>query len=799
MAKAIVVFSDGTGNSSAALLRTNVWRLYEALDQSEAFESGQRQIAYYDNGVGTSGFRPLAILGGVFGVGLKRNILDCYKFVCRNYEKGDTIYAFGFSRGAFTIRLLAGLIVNQGLINVERYQGDEVLDRYGLDAYREYRRRFNQTGGLVTFFRGIRDVLVRIARRGAAKYDPGKNLKPGVEFVGVWDTVAAYGMPISELTRGVDRWVWPLSMPNYGLSPDVRRARHALALDDERDTFHPLLWDEVEEQKLVDAGTVPAGRLKQVWFTGMHSDVGGGYPDDSLAYVSLEWMLDEATEAGLRFKTQARRDVRRTANAFGPMHDSRSGLGGYYRYQPRKLSARLEGANDPTTLIVQDPDLRGRRLLTRVQVHESVVRRIAAGVDGYAPIVLPETYDVIRGRRATPALPAERLAPARAREQEAVWDIVWKRRLNYFGAVGLSLAIVSMPWIFKSPAACTGPQCLLSPIIEGAGALLPGFLERWVETFSRNPGAFLLLAIALFMLVKNARRLQASITDTMRGLWKDSFELGAIEPVARSRFIRGLRPNRIYQGLLRAIKWRIVPAAFGISLLVIIFILALFVPSVVYVRWDIAGDEREQRACATGKAEQVSAAPSRVPGFTAKEPCWPTGLGVTEGQHYRISFAVTQQWGERSRATDPRGLDKSDTSRIGRFFRDMKTAIAKLDCDLLYKAASDLVTLRRSITDEGLRPLVKIVPGAGDSHVHAPEVRMTSARDGTFYFAEFKAKKTGEVVLYVNDVVAPGEASRYRDYADNNGAANVCMELITPKSPASQPAQCLAGSPMPAR
>src|SRR5687767_13181327 len=102
MAKAIVVFSDGTGNSSATLFRTNVWRLYEALDQADTDPSERRQIAYYDNGVGTSSFKPLAMVGGVFGVGLKRNLLDCYKFICRNYKpfEGDQIYVFGFSRGA---------------------------------------------------------------------------------------------------------------------------------------------------------------------------------------------------------------------------------------------------------------------------------------------------------------------------------------------------------------------------------------------------------------------------------------------------------------------------------------------------------------------------------------------------------------------------------------------------------------------------------------------------------------------------------------------------------------------------
>src|SRR3979490_2142656 len=134
MARKIVVLSDGTGNSSAALWRTNVWRTFDALDLSNS-----DQVAFYDDGVGTSSFKPLAILGGAFGYGLKRNVLDLYKFVCRNYRSAadyreewkrqnpgkeppqdladDAIYGFGFSRGAFTIRIVAALIADQGLVS----------------------------------------------------------------------------------------------------------------------------------------------------------------------------------------------------------------------------------------------------------------------------------------------------------------------------------------------------------------------------------------------------------------------------------------------------------------------------------------------------------------------------------------------------------------------------------------------------------------------------------------------------------------------------------------------------------
>src|SRR6202163_3280851 len=161
--KHIVLLSDGTGNSSAKVFKTNVWRLFQILDLRDP----TRQVAYYDDGVGTSSFKAFAILGGVFGFGLKRNVIDIYSFCCRNYQPGDRIYCFGFSRGAFSIRGVGGVIARQGLA---KYQDDEAaLAAFAGDAYRLYRRRF--TGGIVTFLeyfkidvREMRDRAIRLWR-----------------------------------------------------------------------------------------------------------------------------------------------------------------------------------------------------------------------------------------------------------------------------------------------------------------------------------------------------------------------------------------------------------------------------------------------------------------------------------------------------------------------------------------------------------------------------------------------------------------------------------------------------------
>jgi uncharacterized protein (DUF2235 family) len=138
--KNIILLSDGTGNSAASAQKTNVWRLYQALDCSEMPASGQaRQIAHYDDGVGTGSFKPLALIGLALGIGVWGNVRDLYTFLCRNYEDGDRIYLFGFSRGAFTVRLLAGLIGRCGLVTWETEQ--ELLERVGA-AYYAYRRDF---------------------------------------------------------------------------------------------------------------------------------------------------------------------------------------------------------------------------------------------------------------------------------------------------------------------------------------------------------------------------------------------------------------------------------------------------------------------------------------------------------------------------------------------------------------------------------------------------------------------------------------------------------------------------------
>ncbi len=471
MPKNIILLSDGTGNSSAKLFKTNVWRLYQALDLT-----GDDQIANFDDGVGTSSFKPLAILGGTLGYGLKRNVVHLYMFLCRHYKPGDRIFGFGFSRGAFTIRLLMGLVAREGLVP---YEGSEAkLGRDARNAYRAYRRRtsINWTVNFfVTFLRILRDVLIAGWDK-LWKYEPYSKVKKRnqevdkIHFLGLWDTVDAYGLPMDEMTRGVDLWIWPLYFADQNLSPKVERACHALSIDDERTTFHPVLWNEAKEARVFPATSKDKGRetpitnvrqerLSQVWFAGVHADVGGGYPDDGLAHVPLKWIMDEAESRQLKFKLNFKADMRQelveAAVPLAPKHNSRNGLARYYRYGPRKIKLLCNDTIDSETEVrIEWP-----------KIHHSVFKRIEARAYGYAPIVLPDQYAVVMEdgeiragpydgvRLPVPPNPYEHgsQSASRANRQEAEWNAVWYRRLLYFVAVFATAYLVFFPLIHGSP------------------------------------------------------------------------------------------------------------------------------------------------------------------------------------------------------------------------------------------------------------------------------------------------------------------------------------------------------------
>jgi uncharacterized protein (DUF2235 family) len=536
--KNIVLLSDGTGNSAAKVWRTNVWRLFQSLDLK-----GSNQIAIYDDGVGTSSFLPLAILGGAFGWGLKRNVRELYKFLCRNYQDGDRIYGFGFSRGAFTIRVFIGMVLNQGLV---KFSDEAELDKKARAAYRAYRDAKYPAWNLQYPFR-VLQIL-----RDRRFYKPCDRPIKKIDFLGLWDTVAAYGLPIDEMTRGVNNWIWPLELPNREFDQRILKARHALAIDDERETFSPVLWDEGATNTRSSGVERPTNdeQLLQVWFTGMHANVGGGYPDDALANVSLSWIMAEAQQAGLVFKEMANAepDALLTTDSAkdkdGRLYDSRSGVGGYYRYNPRRIADFYEGmpqavkrrqeAAEATSASAEP-----QKLLPKI--HETVFGKIKIGAHPYAPIGLPGNYEVVTTGNVSVAYnlpPDVTAAPmtivpntklvaegdgsaSRHADQEDIWDMVWRKRGIYFLTVFATVYLLAYP-LFRNTYAYEEARTRLhvvSDTLRVIGSLTPAFAKRWIDAYAHEPAWFVLILLLVILLTGLGSSLSGSIKNNMRPLW----------------------------------------------------------------------------------------------------------------------------------------------------------------------------------------------------------------------------------------------------------------------------------------
>jgi uncharacterized protein (DUF2235 family) len=278
MTKNIVLCCDGTANEFTQN-NTNVVKLYSTLEHNPA-----SQITYYHPGLGTMepagalttfSRRITKLLGMVVGYGLANDIRDAYVFLMQNFEKGDKVFLFGFSRGAYTVRAVASLLHMYGLI----LQGNEALVPYAIRMMTGISRAnenvARQQEAVARYFELAREFKSTLSGPDCAPW-----------FVGVWDTVSSVG------------WIEnPLKLPYIANNPDIQIGRHAIAIDERRAFFRNHLWIRPAH------ASAPYGPkdVKQVWFPGVHSDVGGGYSESEsgLAKIALEWMLVEATAHGL--------------------------------------------------------------------------------------------------------------------------------------------------------------------------------------------------------------------------------------------------------------------------------------------------------------------------------------------------------------------------------------------------------------------------------------------------------------------------------------------------------------------
>ena len=310
--KRIVICADGTWNKPEKDLDkdfpTNVLKVARAI--APVAKDGVKQVVFYDWGLGSY---HASIAGGGFGKGINKNIADNYRFIVQNYDPGDELYFFGFSRGAYTVRSLAGFINNCGILKREHANRiDEAFDIYKNPDIQPKD-----------------DFSVNYRKKYAV------DSKVRIKFIGVWDTVGALGIPFRMFGFLNEKHLFH----DNKIGPNIDVARHAMAIDELRDDFKPTIW---KKRRGMD--------LRQVWFAGVHSDVGGGYePDEngeSLADIPLKWMLGEAAESKLQFENHIYKNLK--GNPLTERHDEYEGffkvLGKYKRkiYHNTKIHSSVK-------------------------------------------------------------------------------------------------------------------------------------------------------------------------------------------------------------------------------------------------------------------------------------------------------------------------------------------------------------------------------------------------------------------------------------------------------------------------
>ena len=319
MSKNIVVLSDGTGQEGGKGRDTNIYKIFRMLE-----DRTEKQVVFYDRGIGTDWRK---ITGNLAGAGFNQNVLQCYNFIYDNYNAGDRIFLFGFSRGAATVRSLANFINYFGIFPKSRPElikrafklyrigreenmnsDDHQHEEHAQSGYSQTSNTEKDTDKKNWVQQGIQSLedlgnktkegLQQVVRgvplnKKAEKFiHEHPNQWVSIEFLGVFDTVPALGLPGAVINTFVNLVPgWKHRFHDFNLHPSVNHAYQALSIDDDRKWFHPTIWH-----------SCPKGNqtVEQVWFSGAHTDVGGGFREPGLSDITLEWMVQKAVGHGLR-------------------------------------------------------------------------------------------------------------------------------------------------------------------------------------------------------------------------------------------------------------------------------------------------------------------------------------------------------------------------------------------------------------------------------------------------------------------------------------------------------------------
>jgi uncharacterized protein (DUF2235 family) len=406
--KNVVVCCDGTGNEVSENI-SNVLKLYRVLRKTG--KTAPRQVVFYDPGVGTlarpdpwTKFRQdaIAVLGLMTGYGLDDNILNAYTFLINNYEDGDDIYLFGFSRGAYTVRVLAGLIHKVGLLAPQQQN----LAGAALTAYKQSTEINRAVAArplgddeLEAEPQSQDDRAAQFARIISSRW-------PTVKFVGVWDTVASVIVP-----RPDKFYTFSLQeVPYTRRNPSVRVFRQAIALDERRRMFRLHGWDGAQvfmHNRFSETNNSDPQDIQQVWFAGVHADIGGGYPEaeSGLSKYPLLWMIGEAAAHGLAVNMQAVNQlawgIQRLGSPFSYVapdfmrdpHRSLTKVWQALEWLPKSDSYK-EWKESRSAFGHYIPNGEPRPVPADAFIHESVLRRMEAVVH-YRPVNLPQRRQIV--------------------------------------------------------------------------------------------------------------------------------------------------------------------------------------------------------------------------------------------------------------------------------------------------------------------------------------------------------------------------------------------------------------------
>ncbi|MCK0167305.1 DUF2235 domain-containing protein [Jannaschia sp. S6380] len=343
--KRIVILCDGTWNAAEAPHPTNVVRLGQAL--AARGDDDVEQVPIYIEGVGTGrrGVTWLARqsdrwLGGAMGFGLMANVVEAYRHLIFLYEPGDEVMIFGFSRGAFTARSLAGFIRFTGLLERAKLgRLPEAVRRYSERRIETPERRQSRNAE----WRAVHSRWIMTDPNDAPVYEEmgaDEAIPFEIAFLGIWDTVGALGIPGHFTTAPILNRRH--AFHDTDLSPMVRAARHAVAIDERRKSFRPTLWSNLAE---LNAGR--EGRpYRQEWFAGDHGAVGGGGEITALSAITLGWLMEGAGDEGLGFDPNVSERLRGEMDPMGPLTNSKVAKGGVVAAMMRRFGASRDPVGD---------------------------------------------------------------------------------------------------------------------------------------------------------------------------------------------------------------------------------------------------------------------------------------------------------------------------------------------------------------------------------------------------------------------------------------------------------------------